>query len=134
MPPAGKMSGKILIEVYTDWCGWCRTMHRNTYNDEKVAAYINAHFYPVRFNAEQRTPVKLGKRVFGFIPGAGPGGRGVHELITTLLGTSEPVYPSAILLDGEFDVIRPVEGYLKAGDFYRILTLTETHAPPRNRK
>ncbi len=42
----------ILIDVYTDWCGWCKHMMKTTYSDKNIAGYINTNFYPVRFNAE----------------------------------------------------------------------------------
>ena len=42
----------ILVDVYTDWCGWCKVMERNTYGNEKVASYINKYYYAVRYNAE----------------------------------------------------------------------------------
>ena len=44
---------KILVDVYTDWCGWCKVMDRGTFRDEKVVAYVNEHYYAVKFDAEQ---------------------------------------------------------------------------------
>ena len=43
---------KIFIDVYTDWCGWCKVMDKNTFNDPEVAKLLNEKFYPVKFNAE----------------------------------------------------------------------------------
>jgi thioredoxin-related protein len=42
----------ILVDVYTDWCGWCKKMDKNTFTDAKVITYINDNFYPVKINAE----------------------------------------------------------------------------------
>jgi uncharacterized protein YyaL (SSP411 family) len=28
---------KVFIDVYTDWCGWCKVMDKNTFSDPKVA-------------------------------------------------------------------------------------------------
>jgi len=34
---SAKESGKILlIDVYTDWCGWCKVMDNKTYTDSQV--------------------------------------------------------------------------------------------------
>ncbi len=42
----------IMIDMYTDWCGYCKLMDRNTFSKEKVVSYINKNFYAVKFNAE----------------------------------------------------------------------------------
>jgi thioredoxin-related protein len=44
----------ILIDVYTSWCGWCKVMDRETYGKDKVADYINEHYYPVKLDAETK--------------------------------------------------------------------------------
>lgn len=42
----------ILIDFYTDWCGWCKVMMQNTYSNINLASYINQNFYPVKINTE----------------------------------------------------------------------------------
>ena len=39
----------IVIDLYTDWCGWCKVMDRNTYTNPNVVQYIHENFYPVVF-------------------------------------------------------------------------------------
>ena len=68
---------KLLIDLYTDWCGWCKVMDRNTYSQADIASYINENFYPVKFNAEQKEPVEFRGHTFEFVA---QGRRGVHEL------------------------------------------------------
>ena len=43
---------KIIIDLYTDWCGWCKVMDRNTFTDSDVIDNINNNFIPVKFDAE----------------------------------------------------------------------------------
>lgn len=51
--PLAMKSGKILlIDAYTDWCGWCKKMDRDTYSDAKIIEKINQYFIPVKFNPE----------------------------------------------------------------------------------
>ncbi|NVJ87604.1 MAG: thioredoxin fold domain-containing protein [Algoriphagus sp.] len=54
----------LLVDVYTDWCGWCKKMDKETFTDPKVIEYINANFYAVKLNAEdtQRTFDFMGKK------------------------------------------------------------------------
>ena len=37
----------LLIDVYTDWCGWCKRMDKTTYKNEILVQYINKNFYAV---------------------------------------------------------------------------------------
>ena len=53
---------KIFIDVYTVWCGPCKSYDRNTFSNPDVAAFINEYFYPVKFNGEgDETIVYKGK-------------------------------------------------------------------------
>lgn len=53
--PLAVSTGKILlIDAYTDWCGWCKKMDRDTYTNEEVIKKINKHFIPVKFNPEKQ--------------------------------------------------------------------------------
>ena len=47
----------VLIDLYTNWCYWCKVMDKKTYNNEKVIQYISEHFYPVKLNAESKDTV-----------------------------------------------------------------------------
>src|SRR5690606_20775174 len=58
---------KIFIDVYTDWCGWCKVMDRKTFNDPIVAELLNTQYYPVKFNAEQRGDVVYDGTVFKYV-------------------------------------------------------------------
>ncbi|MDR6237300.1 thioredoxin family protein [Aureibacter tunicatorum] len=49
----------ILVKVYTDWCGWCKKMDKDTFDDSTVADYINENYYAVKLNAESTTPFKF---------------------------------------------------------------------------
>jgi thioredoxin-related protein len=61
-----KQPKPILVDVYTDWCGWCKVMDAKTYTNEKLAAYINEHYYAVKYNAESADTVLFNKKRFVF--------------------------------------------------------------------
>ncbi|MEQ9230222.1 MAG: thioredoxin family protein, partial [Cyclobacteriaceae bacterium] len=50
---------KLLIDLYTDWCGWCKRMDRDTYSQPEIIKAINENFYAIKFNAEQPEPVEF---------------------------------------------------------------------------
>lgn len=46
-------SGKIImVDFYTDWCGWCKRLDRDTYSSEKVIGLANK-LVSVKVNAEK---------------------------------------------------------------------------------
>jgi uncharacterized protein YyaL (SSP411 family) len=42
----------LLVDAYTDWCGWCKVMDRETYTDPAVLAILEKDFVCVKFNPE----------------------------------------------------------------------------------
>ena len=60
-----KISPKpFFVDVYTDWCGWCKRMDATTFQDPAVAAYLNAYFYPVKFDAESKDTIRFLEKTF----------------------------------------------------------------------
>ncbi len=108
---------KLLIDLYTDWCGWCKVMDRETYSNEVLSSYINTNFYPVKFNAEQKEEVVFDGHTFKFIPS---GRRGVHELAAALT-RNQLSYPTTVFMDEELRIIQPIAGYLKPQQMEPIL-------------
>jgi thioredoxin-related protein len=49
---AGKSQRPVLVDVYTDWCGWCRRMDRDVYAREDVRDYLSRRFVTVKLDAE----------------------------------------------------------------------------------
>src|SRR4051812_21578649 len=42
----------VLVDAYTDWCGWCKKMDRDTYANPEVIKKLNQHFIAIKFNPE----------------------------------------------------------------------------------
>ena len=56
----------IIVDVYTNWCGPCKLLDRNTFQNKKVADFINKNFYAVKFNAEGNDIIKFDDRELEF--------------------------------------------------------------------
>lgn len=60
-----KISPKpFFIDVYTDWCGWCKRMDATTFKDPVIAQYLNNNFYPVKLDAETKDTVNFMDRSY----------------------------------------------------------------------
>ena len=44
---------KFFIDVYTDWCGWCKRMDKTTFSDPEVSKHMNDNFYCVKLDADK---------------------------------------------------------------------------------
>src|SRR5688572_29982366 len=106
----------VFIDVYTDWCGWCKVMDKNTFNDPEVAKLLNENFYAVKFDAEQKEDITFNGNVFKFVPS---GSKGYHQLAAVLLN-NQLSYPTVVFLTENFEMIQPLAGYRKAPEFHKI--------------
>lgn len=50
---AKKENKILLIDVYTDWCGWCKVMDRKTYTNDTIIRKLNKSFVMVKLNPEK---------------------------------------------------------------------------------
>ena len=107
---------KIFIDVYTDWCGWCKRMDKATFQNPEVAAYMNEHYYNVKFDAEQKESIEMLGNTFEFVP---QGKRGYHELAAALLN-GKMSYPTVIFMNDKFEMLSPVPGYQEAPAFLKV--------------
>ena len=112
---------KLLIDVYTDWCGWCKRMDKTTFGDSTVSAYIAANFYPIKFNAEQKGEIKFDDKTFGYVQQDGT--RGVHTLAYALLDGNMG-YPSVVYLNEKNERILISPGYKEPADMLKELHFT----------
>jgi len=101
----------IIMDVYTNWCGPCKMLDRNTFSNKSVINYINENFYAVKFNAEGNDVVNF--RGYEFInpnyDASKSNRRNSSHQLTRSLGVS--AYPTIIFLDKTSNLIHRLRGY-----------------------
>lgn len=109
---------KIMLDVYTDWCNWCKRMDTTTFDQPDIATYINDNFYAVKFDAEQRRELTYLGKTYKYVR---KGTRGYHELAARLL-RGRLSYPSVVFLDENQELIQSIVGFKTPGQFEAIST------------
>ena len=98
----------ILLDLYTDWCGWCKHMMKTTYSNQNLANYINQNFYPVKFNAETKDTVEYNGQLY-YPSSKEP--KTPHQLALKFLGSGLS-YPSTVFITNNYQFNMLTQGYL----------------------
>ena len=106
-----KKPKKIFVDVYTDWCGWCKKMDQTTFKDSAVVELMNKDFYAVKLNAEQKETIVWKGYEFKWVPN----GRGGSNELASIILDKRMSFPSFVMLDSEYKTIAISPGY-KLGD------------------
>jgi len=109
----------LFIDTYTDWCGWCKKMDRETFTNSVVADILNNKFYPVKFDAEGKEKITFLGQTF-----VNDGKTGnTHQLAIALL-RGQLSYPTIVFLTQDNDKISvsPVPGFREAKDMEVLLS------------
>lgn len=107
---ASEISPKmLLVDVYTDWCGWCKKMDKETFTDPSVIKYVNDTFYPVKLNAEDTN------RSFDF-----KGKKYTESQMAAAMRVNS--YPNFVIIDPTLQNLTQLPGYRTAPQFLDGLT------------
>ncbi len=104
---ASQTNKKILVDVYTDWCSWCKKMDSEVYTDDTVIRVLKEHFVAVKLNAESDKPVTFnGKKI-------------TESEFARQMGVTG--YPTILFLDEHAGPITALPGFSPAPDFAGVL-------------
>ena len=106
------------VDLYTDWCGWCKRMDKATFAQPEVQDFLKKNFIPVKFNAEQKAPVQFLDKQYNFNPNVGR--KGTHDLARMMLA-GRMSYPSFAFVNGTGEVIEVTKGFKTPDQFMPIL-------------
>ncbi|HON52655.1 MAG TPA: thioredoxin family protein [Bacteroidales bacterium] len=105
-----KQDGKpVFLDIYTDWCGYCKRMDATTFQDTSVIRYVNQHFHAAKLNAETTKPISFRDTIYTnsrYVEGqrATP-----HDVVMVLTG-NRPSYPTIVYILDSKGIIAPVPG------------------------
>lgn len=98
----------IVVDTYTDWCGWCKKMDASTFSNQIIADYMNEHYYAVKMDAEMNDTIVFNG--YTFVNPRPNARRSTHQLAASLLD-NKLSYPSFVFLSPEFQRIQILPGY-----------------------
>jgi thioredoxin-related protein len=98
---------KIFVDVYTNWCGWCKKMDKNIFSSDKLAKYLNEVYYPVKFDAEYKNDITFNGKVYKYVKTYRGG---YHELAKHILN-GKLSFPSLVFMDEKMELIQSIPGY-----------------------
>lgn len=116
------------IDMYTDWCGWCKRMDATTFRDSLIIDYMNDNYYAVKFDAEQKEDIVVGDSTYSFVPN---GRRGYHELAAVLMN-GKMSYPTFVFLNEQRQVLTTAPGYKTNEQMLPILEFCIGYDPESN--
>jgi thioredoxin-related protein len=113
---AKKENKKVIVDVYTDWCGWCKKMDKDAYSNPDIKEIIEDDFILVKLDAE----------------GSGTNNYNGKKYTDAELATYFQVsgYPTTVFLDSKGRIIEfnydkykmnNLPGYYPAKDFKKVL-------------
>ncbi len=117
---------KIMMDVYTNWCGPCKMLDKNTFHNKDVVEYINKNYYAVKFNGEGNSVVNYNGKAYknaNYKEELKNRRNSAHEL-TRALGVR--AYPTIVYFNEEGKVIQPISGYMRPQQIELYLKLFHT--------
>ncbi|MCF6223490.1 MAG: thioredoxin fold domain-containing protein [Flavobacteriaceae bacterium] len=120
---------KIMMDAYTNWCGPCKMLDKNTFQNTDVVKYVNDNYYAVKFNAEGNEDITYKGQNFGnpnYDASKENSRNAQHQLSQAL---QVRAYPTIIFFNEKGDVIAPITGYKTPAqlELYLKLFVNDTH-------
>jgi thioredoxin-related protein len=107
----------ILIDVYTDWCGWCKKLDNTTYKNDSITKYINEHFYAVKLDGEGKEDITYNGQTFKYKEE----GRSKYNEFAAMIMNGKLSYPTTIIMGKNEKVLDNIPGYLDEKNMEKIL-------------
>jgi thioredoxin-related protein len=109
----------VYVDVYTSWCGWCKKMEAEAFQDSFIVHYLNEHYYAVKFDAETSATISFNDSNYQTQTGAKYNDLAIYFLEGKLF------FPSSAILGKNSKRITSVKGYLTPEKLEKILVFFE---------
>jgi thioredoxin-related protein len=104
----------VLVDVYTNWCNWCKKLDRDVYPAPEVQKELHSYFMSAKINAESGTLHTFGSKQ-----------RSESQIAAEWKVTG---YPTILFLNPAGDIIERLSGYMPPKDFASALRYIGTRA------
>jgi thioredoxin-related protein len=107
---------KVIVDIYTDWCGWCVKMDKDVYGNSEIKKIVEEKFIFVKLDAESKNKHTYSGKQYT-----------EEELAAGFEATGYPttvfLEPDGKLIEFKYDKskMKNIPGYFKAGEFKKIL-------------
>jgi len=108
---------QVIVDIYTDWCKWCKVMDEQTFTNKALIEYLNKHFYMVKFNAETKENIKFKNSTYSFVNS----GRKGHNQLAQTLTNGQLAFPSFVVLNEQLNTKQVIRGFKTAEEFKRAI-------------
>jgi len=105
----------ILVDLYTDWCGWCKVMDKKTYSHKQVSQYLGQKFYAVKIDAESRQAIEWNGKSYLF------NAQYKTNEFALYLTQGQLSYPTTVIIPVDGTAPQAIPGYLEPKDFEMIV-------------
>jgi len=97
----------MMVDVYTDWCKWCKVMDEQTFSHPDIVKFARQNMVMSKMNAESDAKVRFRDKEY------------TQRQLAAGLGVSG--YPTVVFFDANGDLITNVSGFIPADKFLPIL-------------
>jgi len=111
-----KEKRKVFVNIYADWCGWCKRMDATTFKNSDAISALNNSYYAVKFNAQSSNEIVFKDKIYQF---KRQGNNGINEFALYLMKanmSTEIAYPTLVYMDENLNVIQTFTGLRSPND------------------
>lgn len=97
----------MMVDVYTDWCKWCKVMDEQTFSHPDIVKFAQKNMVMAKMNAESDAKVRFRDKEY------------TQRQLAAGLGVSG--YPTVVFFDDKGEMITSISGFITADKFLPIL-------------